>query len=64
MEKEGFEVVTVYNGSKALEVFRERGSKHCYPRYYAPGGGWMAGLQGDKKNQQYSGDYAFAKGRL
>jgi len=22
MEKEGFEVVTVYNGSKALEVFR------------------------------------------
>jgi len=60
MEKEGFEVVTVYNGSKALEVFRNEAPNIVILDIMLRGG-WMAGLQGDKKNQQYSGDYAFGQ---
>jgi len=51
MEKEGFEVVTVYNGSKALEVFRNEAPNIVILDIMLPG----------KKNQQYSGDYAFGQ---
>jgi len=42
MEKEGFEVVTVYNGSKALEVFRNEAPNIVILDIMLPGAdGWQ-----------------------
>ena len=62
LEKDGYEVLTVYNGKNGAGSFSRIHSKHGRAGYNASWRRRMAGLQGNQKNKQYTDNHAHRQG--